>query len=78
MIALEEKHPETAQLLKKYEAEEGFQMIKPEDLNRGKELGKGAFGVVFQATWKSRPVAVKAMNLESASVSDLAMRPNDP
>jgi serine/threonine protein kinase len=38
-----------------------FQVIAPEKLSFGKELGRGCFGVVSRGKWASNPVAIKKL-----------------
>ena len=59
--------------------------IEPVDIELGKELGRGAFGVVYKARWHGETVAVKRMAVdgqddelwrEAGSMATLRPHPN--
>lgn len=41
-----------------------FTLVNHEDIQKQKEIGVGGFGVVYQARWKDRDVAVKQLHLQ--------------
>jgi predicted Ser/Thr protein kinase len=45
--------------------------INYEEIELGKELGKGAFGIVYKATWRNSDCVVKQMNFDSSNTAML-------
>ena len=45
-------------------------IIQPDEIEYGKELGKGATGVVYRGKWNGKDVAVKKLNPEVVDVKE--------